>query len=591
MKITGSKLKEIVLQAILEARSVDGRVTRIILEEASGIEKTIAVYSGRFQPFHKGHYHAYKFLVDKFGRDNVFVGTSNKVDGDKSPLNFDEKKAVITSMFDIPEGNVVMIRNPYNPMEIKGKFDEEKTSLVVGVGEKDIDRLGGKYYKPYDEDEAIGFDKRGYVIEVPQLQLKVNGELISGTVVRKSLGSKEAAKMFEFLYGEMDEKIFNMLSQRFGPDSKRLDEAKRITGVTHIEDMKPTDLLNFLKLWSADKTKFEINEKVDGHFYVFGVKDKEFFSGSKTKVVTDEDDFPSLYFYEDFVKYHKLLKSIDYSGIVAKHAKRFGITGDLNNIKIESESIPSWDYNIVLYNPEKIGDGIVVIFRIIVDGQKTPVEFHEVFANEVNKVSPIKFYANPKVNLDKVHFEESYEVELGAMIEKYGNILSKPARKPHQKEIKQKVKSFANEIGKKLKGKILSVDFERAFGKEDEGLMFYVPDGNVIKVVDKDRFTTRKEANWKYINMLMNAEKRFTGLIKKDPENLTAHLSELDDSVTKIEEDFESSGGAGMTIQKKIDDTRGNLDITKNRVRKMKRLMKSKKHDDVISMYINRELD
>ena len=44
------------------------------------VKKTVVVYAGRFQPFHRGHYAAYKKLVDKFGKDSVYVGTSNDTD-------------------------------------------------------------------------------------------------------------------------------------------------------------------------------------------------------------------------------------------------------------------------------------------------------------------------------------------------------------------------------------------------------------------------------------------------------------------------------------------------------------------------------
>ena len=64
---------------------VDG----ILLE---GIEKTIVVYSGRFQPFHKGHFATYENLIKKFGKDSVYIATSNKTDNQKSPFNFKEKK-------------------------------------------------------------------------------------------------------------------------------------------------------------------------------------------------------------------------------------------------------------------------------------------------------------------------------------------------------------------------------------------------------------------------------------------------------------------------------------------------------------------
>ena len=56
------------------------------------IKKTVVVYSGRFQPFHKGHYASYEKLVSKFGAENVYIGTSNDQSGPKSPFSFKEKK-------------------------------------------------------------------------------------------------------------------------------------------------------------------------------------------------------------------------------------------------------------------------------------------------------------------------------------------------------------------------------------------------------------------------------------------------------------------------------------------------------------------
>ena len=51
----------------------------------------LVIYPGRFQPFHKGHYAVYEFLTGKFGRNNVYIATSNKTDGAKSPFTFSEK--------------------------------------------------------------------------------------------------------------------------------------------------------------------------------------------------------------------------------------------------------------------------------------------------------------------------------------------------------------------------------------------------------------------------------------------------------------------------------------------------------------------
>ena len=119
-----------------------------ILGEAAGMDKVVVVYSGRFQPFHKGHYATYDNLVRKFGKDSVYIGTSNVTDSKKSPFNFKEKKAIMMKMFGIPSNKIVQIKNPYVPQEILKKYDSDTTGLIVVVGEKDQNRLSGKYFTP-----------------------------------------------------------------------------------------------------------------------------------------------------------------------------------------------------------------------------------------------------------------------------------------------------------------------------------------------------------------------------------------------------------------------------------------------------------
>ena len=117
------------------------------------IKKEVVVYAGRFQPFHSGHAEVYKHLVGKFGKNNVFIGTSNKQGGPRHPFNFKEKKEVMTKMFKIPSNKIVQIKNPYAPSEIIGKFPEKTTAFITVVGKKDADRLTSpgyqKYFLPY----------------------------------------------------------------------------------------------------------------------------------------------------------------------------------------------------------------------------------------------------------------------------------------------------------------------------------------------------------------------------------------------------------------------------------------------------------
>jgi hypothetical protein len=181
-----------------------------ILLEAAPIDKVIVVYSGRFQPFHKGHYATYDNLVKKFGKDNVYIGTSNVTDSKKSPFNFKEKKAIMTTMFGIPSNKIVNIKNPYAPEEILKKYDSDTTGLIVVVGEKDQNRLSGKYFTPYKGKVEQGYLDKGYVYASP-----AQSNPISGTDVRYWLSAGSVAdrkKNFTKAYPKFDDQIFKLIT-------------------------------------------------------------------------------------------------------------------------------------------------------------------------------------------------------------------------------------------------------------------------------------------------------------------------------------------------------------------------------------------
>jgi hypothetical protein len=181
-----------------------------ILGEAAKINKVVVVYSGRFQPFHKGHYATYDHLVKKFGKDNVYIGTSDVTDSNKSPFGFKEKKAIMQKMFGIPSNKIVQIKNPYAPEEILSKFDSDTTGFITVVGEKDSSRLSGKYFTPYKGKVEIGYLDKGYVYAAP-----AQPNAISGTDVRYWLSSgseAERKKNFTKAYPKFDDQIFKMIT-------------------------------------------------------------------------------------------------------------------------------------------------------------------------------------------------------------------------------------------------------------------------------------------------------------------------------------------------------------------------------------------
>ena len=197
-----------------------------ILGEAAKIDKVVVVYSGRFQPFHKGHYATYENLVRKFGKDSVYIGTSNVTDSKKSPFNFKEKKVIMTTMFGIPSNKIVSIKNPYAPEEILNKYDEDTTGLIVVVGEKDENRLSGKYFTPYKGKVTQPYLDRGYVYASPS-----TSNPISGTDVRYWLSAGSAAdrkKNFTKAYPKFDEQIFKLITLKLKSLKECINEEIKI---------------------------------------------------------------------------------------------------------------------------------------------------------------------------------------------------------------------------------------------------------------------------------------------------------------------------------------------------------------------------
>jgi len=190
-----------------------------ILQENASITKKIVVFAGRFQPFHKGHYFVYEYLSKTFGKDNVYIATSNMVEKPKSPFSFKEKKNIMTKMFRVPVNKVVQVKSPYSPVEVLKKFDKDTTAYITAVSRKDGSRLGGKYFKEYSKKTALkGYGEEGYFVVTPVFKMDVKGQNVSGTAVRGIFGGDYSdsvkEKMFKMLFGKMDNEIYGLLTSR-----------------------------------------------------------------------------------------------------------------------------------------------------------------------------------------------------------------------------------------------------------------------------------------------------------------------------------------------------------------------------------------
>jgi hypothetical protein len=190
-----------------------------------------------------GRHHAatFKWLQDKFGKENTYIVTSDKVEMPKSPLNFQEKKAIATK-YGFGD-NIAQVKNPYKAEEVTKEYDPETTAIVFMVGKKDMEedprfKIGVKkdgtpgYFKKYEEGKPLQpFTKHGYLIVAPHVSLKTpDGQEMSGTSIRSVLSNpKSTPDQFKSIFGWYDPKIEKMIKSKF---EKKTDTSMKESSIS-----------------------------------------------------------------------------------------------------------------------------------------------------------------------------------------------------------------------------------------------------------------------------------------------------------------------------------------------------------------------
>lgn len=198
----------------------------INLKEAEA-KRTVAIYPGRFHPFHKGHKFVYDYLVDKYG--TAFIATSDKQE-EGSPFSFEEKKRMMM-LTGVPAKAIVNTKQPYVPNEILSRLDASNTAAVFGVGAKDMDgsnprfkvglkKNGEPTYYQHNKDTRETFDVHGYLEVVPTQKFTVLDEpATSATELRKqyaTLDDEQAKKFIVDLFGAFDEQVMQIMDSKLG---------------------------------------------------------------------------------------------------------------------------------------------------------------------------------------------------------------------------------------------------------------------------------------------------------------------------------------------------------------------------------------
>jgi len=238
--------------------------------------KLIVVFYGRFQPPHVGHVGVYNHLVSKFGKNNVYIGSSNKTDKEKSPLTFQWKQKIFRTL-GIPANRLIQTKRNYSVDEMQQhfRFDPENTIFIAAVGEKDGQRLSsGKYYLPYKggRDLAPAIE-HAYYYAVPNVKSK-DGKVLNATSIRNILRKDELSqKDYGYLKANMGvtrAMVDNLkpLFECVGRETKLISEGGAGGHMSHpYEDTNITfaEMQNMIvAALDGSLSKVEVTEKVDG---------------------------------------------------------------------------------------------------------------------------------------------------------------------------------------------------------------------------------------------------------------------------------------------------------------------------------------
>jgi hypothetical protein len=172
----------------------------------------------------------YDYLIKIYGRDNVFITTSNKVDPPRSPFTFSEKQQFM-HLTGVSADRIVETRDPYRALEVVQKYNPKTARLVFAVSEKDMAedprfKFGYKkdgsptYFQPMPKNvnDMQPFETHGYIMTVPTFNFTVLGEpMKSATEVRAQFAQADEATQHAIvkdLFGAYDRHVHDIMKQK-----------------------------------------------------------------------------------------------------------------------------------------------------------------------------------------------------------------------------------------------------------------------------------------------------------------------------------------------------------------------------------------
>ena len=198
--------------------------------------KKVVIYSGRFQPMLSHHAEVYNRLQMEFPDADIYIGTSDKVEGSKSPFNFKEKQ-LIAQAHGIDPNKVLLAKRPYHKDDYAKYFNEDSTQIFFAVGEKDLDRFPfnniddstgldmtvrgepkPKYYQKINtyKQDPQPMSMRGYITLAPTVQ--AGDEVASASAFRSAMQNAptevKAIEIYTKQFGEFNQQVFDLIYKK-----------------------------------------------------------------------------------------------------------------------------------------------------------------------------------------------------------------------------------------------------------------------------------------------------------------------------------------------------------------------------------------
>jgi hypothetical protein len=172
----------------------------------------IVIFPGKFQPYHAGHDGVYGNLINTFGEGNVYLVTTKAAD----PYKIDQKLQLMTQFFDVPEENIMVVKDLLNPVELTSQFPPE-TPVIFVVTEIDQQKFDPRYFKPYAPDtQLVGQKTSGYLLVIPPITLQLGNRQVSSAQLNAAFGSPSVPdqvkqELFIRTYGKVDSSLLKKM--------------------------------------------------------------------------------------------------------------------------------------------------------------------------------------------------------------------------------------------------------------------------------------------------------------------------------------------------------------------------------------------